>query len=157
MCRDCKVYVICTIGALYWIWLIIFGVLCVCFVCANLNTGYLFTVKLKYEEYELASWDPRTWTWHLGPIWLVDLFYITKKLKLSSGKGHGPKMRRLNCWAWPIYLGKTNMIKNTNRPNCWARPMYKIELDRAESCATSDCHAGCLRGLGRLLVTKTPQ
>ena len=28
------------------------------------------------------------------------------------------------------------------------------ELDRAESCATSDCHVGCLRGLGRLLVTK---
>ena len=55
MCRACKVYVICTIGALYWICLIIFGVLCVCFVCANLNTGYLFTVKLKYEKYELAS------------------------------------------------------------------------------------------------------
>ena len=31
------------------------------------------------------------------------------------------------------------------------------ELDRAESCATSACHAGCLRGLGRLLVTKTKQ
>ena len=31
------------------------------------------------------------------------------------------------------------------------------ELDWAESCATSACRAGCLRGLGRLLVTKTPQ
>ena len=43
----------------------------------------------------------------------------------------------------------------------WAELMgsahINTELDRAESCATSDCHAGCLRGLGRLLVTKTPQ
>ncbi|XBI63851.1 hypothetical protein VPH35_044176 [Triticum aestivum] len=31
------------------------GVLRVFFVCANLNTGYLFTVKLKYEEYDLGS------------------------------------------------------------------------------------------------------
>ena len=36
-------------------------VLCQCNLnTANLNTSYLFTVKLKYEEYELASWDPRT-------------------------------------------------------------------------------------------------
>ena len=43
----------------------------------------------------------------------------------------------------------------------WAELMgsahINTELDRAESCATSDCHAGCLRGLGRLLVTKTKQ
>ena len=38
------------------------GVLRLFFVCANLNTGYLFTVQLKYEEYDLATWDPLTRT-----------------------------------------------------------------------------------------------
>jgi hypothetical protein len=43
----------------------------------------------------------------------------------------------------------------------WAELMgsahINTELDRAETCATSSCHDGCLHGLTRLLVTKTPQ
>ena len=57
--------------------------------------------------------------------------------------------------------GPFSQSKHRGKKYKWAELMgsahINTELDRAESCATSDCHAGCLRVLGRLLVTKTPQ
>ena len=47
--------VICRVGAPSRIWLLFEVLLYVFSVCANLNTAYLFTAKLKHEEYDLTA------------------------------------------------------------------------------------------------------
>ena len=78
-------------------------------------------------------------------------------MKLLRQKGHGPKIKRLQCWALSMKLTKNSQKKIYKWAELMGSAHINTELDRADSCATSDCHVGCLRGLGRLLVTKTKQ
>ena len=52
--------VICRVGAPSRIWLLFEVLLYVFSVCANLNTAYLFTAKLKQEEHDPDSQAPLT-------------------------------------------------------------------------------------------------
>ena len=97
---------------LNWFWLLC-QVLCVFSICSHLNVGDLFTSKLKFKENDLDNWDPFTRrTWQLGPIWIVDPSLKKEILELLSQNGHGPKIKRLRCSAWPMKLTNIDR-KNT--------------------------------------------
>ena len=80
-----------------------------------------------------------------------------KKSETVDMKRPWPKNKRAALLGFVHEADKKFIGKKYKWAELMGSAHINTELDRADSCATSACHVGCLHDLGRLLVTKTRQ